>query len=570
MIRLYKLYLKDYKKEVILGPLFKLLEAVFELLVPLIMGLIVDKGINEGNHTFIIQMGIVLFVIAVLGLSSTLVCQYFASKASQGFGTKLREDVFKHILDLDILTVEKYGVSTLVTRLNNDINQLQVSVAMLIRLAIRAPFLVIGATVLSAFKSYIFGLIFLGASILVIGSVLLIMKKTIPLNRKVSKDLDSVTLITKENIKGSRVVRASLTLDVENNRFQKETAILNKDAKRVGLISAFLNPISMIIIDVVILLIIYLGGYFVDNGSLSQGDITALVNYSNQILVAIMVLCNLIVIFGKAFASGNRVNEILDTKKSFNYGTLEEGINDTVYELTNVNFSYPNMIKNFLNCDKLTIKKGEFIGIVGSTASGKTTLLNVLAHLYKESSGTLLLYGNDINTYSKAFLNKKIAYVFGKANLINDSIYNNVRFGSNASKEEVIKALKDALAYDFVFNKKSGLDDMIYEGGANLSGGERQRLCIARAICKKPDIIILDDATSALDFKTDYEVRKNLKALNITTILATSRISSIQECDQILVMDNGNVSDIGTDLELSKRSKIYQEIKKSQQGDNYE
>ena len=565
MFRLYKKYLKYYKKEVILGPLFKLLEAVFELIVPLIMASIIDKGINGNNHTYIFQMGGLLFLVAVVGFCSTLVCQYFASITSQGVGTKIRDDLFKHIESLDFLTLDSFGVSELLTRMNNDINQVQVSVAMLIRLVIRAPFIVIGSIVLAFIINIYVGLIFLLVGILILAFALIIMRLTIPRNKIVQKDLEKVTTITKENLSGIRVVKAFNKEEYENKRLNEATLNLENDANKVAKIASLLNPISSIIIALAILGVLKLSGNLVNENIITQGDVTALVNYLNQILVAIFVVCNLIQIFGKAASASIRINEVFDTKNKLEYGEVKKlEVTDYLYEVNNLSFTYPKALKPSLSNISFKIKEGDFVGILGGTGSGKSTLLYLLARLYDPNSGEVYLGNKNIKEYDKSFLNREIGFVFQKAMLANLSVKDNLNWkDSNLSEEELINSLKISKA-DFILNDEDKLDKLIYQGGKNLSGGERQRLSIARALALKPHILFLDDSLSALDFKTDYEIRNNLKGLNLTTILVTERIEQIKHADLIIVLDNGEIVGIGQHTDLLNNSKIYKEIYDSQ------
>ena len=565
MFRLYKKYLKYYKKEVILGPLFKLLEAVFELIVPLIMASIIDKGINGNNHTYIFQMGGLLFLVAVVGFCSTLVCQYFASITSQGVGTKIRDDLFKHIESLDFLTLDSFGVSELLTRMNNDINQVQVSVAMLIRLVIRAPFIVIGSIVLAFIINIYVGLIFLLVGILILAFALIIMRLTIPRNKIVQKDLEKVTTITKENLSGIRVVKAFNKEEYENKRLNEATLNLENDANKVAKIASLLNPISSIIIALAILGVLKLSGNLVNENIITQGDVTALVNYLNQILVAIFVVCNLIQIFGKAASASIRINEVFDTKNKLEYGEVKKlEVGDYLYEVNNLSFTYPKALKPSLSNISFKIKEGDFVGILGGTGSGKSTLLYLLARFYDPNSGDVYLGNRNIKEYDKTFLNREIGFVFQKAMLANLSVKDNLNWkDSNLSEEELINSLKISKA-DFILNDEDKLDKLIYQGGKNLSGGERQRLSIARALALKPHILFLDDSLSALDFKTDYEIRNNLKGLNLTTILVTERIEQIKHADLIIVLDNGEIVGIGQHTDLLNNSKIYKEIYDSQ------
>ena len=567
MFKLYKKYLKYYKKEVILGPLFKLLEAIFELIVPLIMASIIDKGINGGDINYIYKMGGLLIVVSIVGFCSTLVCQYFASITSQGVGTRLRDDLFKHIESLDFNQIEEFGVAELLTRMNNDINQVQTSVAMLIRLVIRAPFIVIGSIFLAFIINVYAGLIFLAVGILILTSALLIMKFTIPKNKIVQKDLEDVTRIAKENLNGIRVVKAFNKEEYEENRFINSTNILWNDSNKVSKISALLNPISSILVALAILLVLKLSGNLVFDGIISQGDVTALVNYLNQILVAIFVVCNLIQIFGKAISSCSRINMLFETNSKIIYGDKEEINNDdALYVFNNVSYSYPSSSKPSLNNLNFTIHKGDFIGIVGGTGSGKTTLLHLLARFYDASEGNIYLAGSNIKDYSKLCLNKEIGFVFQKSLLAAQTVKDNLSWKTNLSDKDLIEALKISQA-NFVLNDSEGLNKMIIQGGKNLSGGERQRLAIARALASKPNILMLDDSLSALDFKTDYNLRKELKKLNITIVLVTERVDQVKDANLILVLDNGNLVGKGKHNDLLKNNKIYKEIYDSQHQD---
>ena len=567
MFKLYKKYLKYYKKEVFLGPLFKLLEAIFELIVPLIMASIIDKGINGGDINYIYKMGGLLIIVSIVGFCSTLVCQYFASITSQGVGTRLRDDLFKHIESLDFNQIEEFGVAELLTRMNNDINQVQTSVAMLIRLVIRAPFIVIGSIFLAFIINVYAGLIFLAVGILILTSALLIMKFTIPRNKIVQKDLEDVTRIAKENLNGIRVVKAFNKEEYEENRFINSTNILWNDSNKVSKISALLNPISSILVALAILLVLKLSGNLVFDGIISQGDVTALVNYLNQILVAIFVVCNLIQIFGKAISSCSRINMLFETNSKIIYGDKEEINNDdALYVFNNVSYSYPSSSKPSLNNLNFTIHKGDFIGIVGGTGSGKTTLLHLLARFYDASEGNIYLAGSNIKDYSKLCLNKEIGFVFQKSLLAAQTVKDNLSWKTNLSDKDLIEALKISQA-NFVLNDSEGLNKMIIQGGKNLSGGERQRLAIARALASKPNILMLDDSLSALDFKTDYNLRKELKKLNITIVLVTERVDQVKDANLILVLDNGNLVGKGKHNDLLKNNKIYKEIYDSQHQD---
>ncbi len=565
MFKLYFKYLKYYKKEVILGPLFKLLEAVFELIVPIIMARIIDKGINLGDTNYIIRMGILLFVIAVVGFCSTLICQYFASKASQGVGTRLRDDLFRHIENLDFEELEQIGGSELLTRINNDVNQVQLSVAMLIRLVIRAPFIVIGAIVISFIINIKIGLIFLVVGLLILISVLLIMYFSIPRNKVVQKDLEKVTQIAKENLSGIRVVKAFNKEEYESNRFKLANSNLKLDSDKVAKISALLNPISAILIALAIALVLYYSGDLVYIGSITQGNVTALVNYLNQILTAIFVVCNLIQIFAKAFSSLSRLDGLFSLKPNIKYGNVTE-IKETeeVFSLNQVSYCHPYASKDTLSNISFNIKKGSFTGIIGGTGSGKTTLLYLLAHFYEAKEGTILYNNLPIEEYDKKVLSDSIGFVFQQSLLANMTIRDNLKLKDKNISDKRLEEVLNIAQANFILESKDSLDKLIYQGGKNLSGGEKQRVSIARALTNKPKVLILDDSLSALDMRTDYNLRKALKSLDMTIILVTQRINQIKDADNIIVMDNGSVVGLGKHEELLKSSKVYKEIYDSQ------
>lgn len=570
MFSLWKKYLKHYKIHVILGPMFKILEAIFELMVPLVMANIIDKGIRSSNLDYIYKQGIILIVLAVVGFLTTMVCQTLASFTAQGFSTRIRHDLYAHINTLSMQEIDEFKVSSLITRLNNDINNMQTSVAMLIRLVIRAPFIVIGATIMAFRISPLLSSIFFACGALIFTSIFVIMKLCIPRNKKVQADLDNETTITKENLSGSRVVRAFNNQEYEINRFNKATDDLTNDATRVGRINALLNPISTILVSISIILVLFFSGKMVNTGDMTQGEVTALANYLNQILVAIVVVANLVVIFAKASSSGARIVEVFNKKPSIISGKLDSINNSYTYaiEFNDVEFRYNKSSVNAINRSSFNIKKGETIGIISSTGAGKTTLVNLMSRLYDTTKGEVLFFGENIKNYNLDFLHKNIVTVLQKSVLFNMTIRENLCLGEEFSDEEIEEALKMAQAYDFVSKLPQGVDTIVLQAGKNFSGGERQRLCIARALIRNPKVLILDDSSSALDYKTDLSLRKAIKELkNLTTIIISQKVSSIEHCDRIMVLDNGTITNFDTHERLLKNSNIYKEIYFSQGGE---
>lgn len=570
MFKLYKKYLKYYKKEVILGPMFKLIEAIFELIVPLIMASIIDKGVKNLDSVYVWKMGGILVLAAAIGLCSTLVCQYFACQASQGVGTRLRNDLYEHINSLSFKEIDEFKISSLMTRMTNDINQVQTSVAMLIRLVVRAPFIVIGATLMSFFISKSLSIIFLTTGLLIFGLIFLIMMINIPKNKKVQGDLDNLTTITKENLSGARVVRAFSKEIYEENRFDSSSNDLKRDSIRVGRISALLNPIISIIVNGAIVLILYFGSFRVNSGVISQGDMTALANYMNQILVAIVVVANLVVIFTKASASASRINEVFAASSSIKNGSLTSGYAMEKIVFDNVSFAYNEDANNALENASFKILGGQTIGIIGSTGCGKSTIIRLLDRFYDPNKGNIYFNGNNLKDYDLTYLHSRIIPVLQKSSLIFGTIRDNICFGEKFSDDEIIEALKNAQAYDFVMRQPDGLDTIVLEGGKNFSGGEKQRLSIARALVRKPEVLILDDSSSALDYKTDFELRKAIRGLNktLTIIIISARVTSIKNSDAIIAIDDAKIVGIGKHEELLKTSSIYKDIYVSQEGGN--
>ena len=567
MFRLYKKYLKKNIHWVIIGPIFKLLEAIFELLVPLVIKNMIDIGINcDGGKSYLIKQGVLLLIFAATGLCSTLVCQFIASRVSQRFGTDVRNDYFKHINSLSFKELDYLSTSSIITRQTNDIFNVEKSVAMLIRLVIRSPFIVIGSTALAFVINPIMGIVFLITGILLFIIFFMIMKLTLPRNKKIQKSLDNVTTITTENFTGVRQVRAFRKEEYEVNRFNDETSKLASLQVGLGKISAFLNPLTFIVVNAAIILVMYIGMYQMKTINLSVGDIQALVNYLNQILIAIIAVTNLVTIFTKAQASSVRINEVFDMKSSINDGSYEEGLDtDVAIEFKNVTFNYN--IDSYPAVSNLNFKvyKGQTIGIIGGTGSGKSTIVNLINRFYDTTSGDVYLNGRNIKDYKLSYVNHNISTVLQKAVLFNGNVIDNLCYGKkNASIDEINHALKVAQA-DFISKMPDGLNARVLQGGKNLSGGQRQRLSIARAILKNSPVLVLDDSSSALDYQTDYKLRMAIKELKKTTFIISQRASSIAYADQIIVLDNGKIDAIGCHDELLEKSKLYREICISQE-----
>ncbi len=561
-------YLKEFKLNVIVGPLCKLTEAIFELIVPLVMAQIIDVGIKNGDSDYIWQNGIILIVLAVCGLSFALVCQYMASAASQGVGTRLRADLYSHINTLSFKELDRLGTAAFVTRITNDVNQVQTAVAMLIRLVVRAPFLVIGATIMSFSISPRLSLIFFGAMAAIVLVMFPIMKATVKLFKKQQKSLDGISRITRENLSGVRVVRAFARQDYEKQRFEAEAEEYRTFAVKAGRINALLNPAIFIAVNVAYLLIVWLGGGFTDAGidGLTQGKVIALVNYMTQISLALVVVANLVTIFTKAAASSARINEIFDMESSIkspeNSPKTDE--NAPFIAFDNVNFSYAGE-ENSLENITFTLNRGETLGIIGGTGSGKTTLAHLLCRFYDVSSGAVKIGGADVRDYPTDELRRKIAVVPQKTELLSGTLRYNMTLGrDDIPDEQIYKALEVAQAKEFTDNLDGGLDAKILQGGKNFSGGQKQRLAIARAVARGSEIIIFDDSSSALDYSTDAKLRKALGEMNdITCVIISQRPNSIKHADKIIVLDDGQAVGIGTHDELLTSCEVYREICKS-------
>ncbi len=564
MIRLAR-YLKEFKLNVTIGPLCKLTEAIFELIVPLVMAQIIDVGIANGDTGYIKSHGLILILLAALGLSCALVCQYMASVASQGVGTALRRDLYAHINTLSYRELDKIGTPALVTRISNDVNQVQTAVAMLIRLVVRAPFLVIGAAVMSFTISPRLSLIFLGAMALIICVMVPVMKVTVKLFKKQQRSLDGISRITRENLIGVRVVRAFSRQEYEKSRFEDTAEEYRRFAVRAGRINALLNPLILIAVNAAYLLIVYFGAGFTDMSidGMTQGKVIALVNYMTQISLALVVVANLVTIFTKAAASSARINEIFDTESSIKdaEGSPKQDENAPAIEFDNVSFSYAGG-ENSLDGISFTLNRGETLGVIGGTGSGKTTLVNLLCRFYDCDAGSVKINGANVRDYPTKELRRLIGIVPQKAELLSGTLRENMTLGrSDIFDEQIQKALETAQAKEFTDTLDGGLDARILQGGKNFSGGQKQRLTIARALAQNPEIVILDDSSSALDYATDAKLRRALRELSgVTAVIVSQRANSIMHADKIIVLDDGKAVGIGTHAELLKTCAVYHEI----------
>ena len=567
------IYLKDYKKESIIGPLFKLLEATFELIVPVIMARIIDIGIKNQDMLYIWKMGAVLVIFGILGLTCSLLAQYFAAKAAVGFGTALRHDLFWHIENLSHAEVDKAGSSTLVVRMTSDVNQVQSGVNLVFRLFLRSPFIVVGALVMAFTINWKAAMVFVVTVPLLAFVIYGIMVITIPLYKKVQRELDEVLLTTRENLTGVRVIRAFRTQKLERETFEHKSDVLMAIQMHVGKISASLNPLTYIIVNAGIIAVIWFGGIQVNVGNMTQGEVIALVNYMTQTLLALVALANLIITFTKALASAGRINEVFAMKPGIVDGNEKESAVQqteepkTAVSMEDVTFYYQKSKEPALEHISFTAKKGETIGIIGGTGSGKSTLVSLIPRFYDVTEGRVFVNGKDVREYKVENLRSKVGMVPQKAVLFHGTIRDNMKMGrEDASDEEIFEALKTAQALEIVENKPGKLDTVLSEGGKNLSGGQRQRLTIARALVRNPEVLILDDSASALDFATDANLRKAIAedTNNMTVFIVSQRAASIMHADKIIVLDDGQMVGYGTHQELLKQCEVYQEICYSQ------
>ncbi len=566
-------YLKDYKKESILGPLFKLLEASFELIVPLVMATIIDAGVKNADKAYIMKMCLVLVLLAVIGLICSITAQYFAAKAAVGFSTKLRHALFEHIESLSFAEMDEVGTSTLMTRMTSDVNQVQNGVNLFLRLLLRSPFIVFGAMIMAFTVDVKAALVFVVAIPLLSIVVFGIMLVSIPLFKKVQGALDGVLGITRENLTGSRVIRAFNKEETEIGKFNGKNDALTKIQLYVGRISALMNPVTFVIVNMATLVLIWKGAIRVDNGFITQGEVVALVNYMSQILVELVKLANLIININKSIACGNRIQTILELQPSV---TDEKAISaqnnssmDSSYavEFDHVGLAYGKVKEEALTDIHFSVKKGQTIGIIGGTGSGKSSVVNLIPRFYDVTSGSVKVNGKDVREYTLSDLRSKVGTVLQKAVLFKGTIRENLQWGNpDATEEEMQQALAVAQAKEFVDTKEGGLDYEIEQGGKNLSGGQRQRLTIARAVVKKPEILILDDSASALDFATDAKLRMAIREMEgeMTVFIVSQRAASLQYADQIIVLDDGHIAGMGTHQELLQNCEVYQEIYYSQ------
>lgn len=558
--------LGKYKKEAVLSPLFKLLEALFELFVPIVVASLIDIGIGNADKGYAVKMFFLLILLAVIGLSFSITAQYFAAKAAVGVGTRLRSVLFKKIQSLSFSELDNIGTSTMITRMTSDVNQVQSGINMFLRLLMRSPFIVFGAMIMAFTIDFQAALVFVCAIPVLAVVVFAIMLISIPLYKKSQSRLDKVTGKTRENLTGARVIRAFCREEREIDEFKDLNSQLTAAQKYVGKISALMNPVTFVIINVAIVVLIWVGAIRVEQGVLTQGAVVALYNYMSQILVELIKLANLIITMTKSVACCNRVTAVLETSS-----TLQHTDNDTIetencIDFVNVALNYQGAGGESLTDINFSIKPGETVGIIGGTGSGKSSLVNLIPHFYDCTRGGVYVDGKNVKSYSTAELREKIGIVLQKAVLFKGTIRDNLLWGNkNATEQQLVQALEIAQAADVVASKKNGLDEVIEQGGKNLSGGQKQRLTIARALVKQPEILILDDSASALDYATDARLRKAVKGLkNTTVIIVSQRTSSIMSADKIIVMDDGKIVGIGTHSQLLDSCSIYQEIYSSQ------
>lgn len=566
-------FLKGYRLKTVFGPFFKLIEAVFELITPLVVAWVIDTAIpmgQTGDYSGLVYGGLIILGLGVLGLAFALTAQFFASRASLGFGTNLRKELYEHINTFSYAELDKFSTTSLITRLTTDVNQAQQAVAMFIRLILRAPFITVGAIVMAMIVNLKLSLIFVISALIIGAALWLITSLSMPKYKEVQGRLDDVSRLTRENLAGARVVRAFGAEEREKKNFDTASEKLSSSSIKVGAISAVLNPLTYAVLNLAVIAILYFGGKTVYYGDLTQGKIIALVNYMTQILNAMVVFANLLITFTKASASATRINEVFAVTTSMKEGAgATPDFNQPAVKMENVSFRYASSSVDSLEHITLTALKGQSVGVLGGTGSGKTTLVSLISRLYDATEGYVSIFGNDVKDYNNAELRKIFGVVPQKAVLFNGTVRENMLWGDqNASDEDVLSALETAQAKDFVLEKKGGLDFIIEQDGKNLSGGQRQRLTIARALVARPEILILDDSSSALDFATDAKLRKALGVLRkergLTTVTVSQRATSVMHCDIIVVLDDGKIVGTGTHDELMESSEVYREIFRSQ------
>lgn len=561
-------FLKDYKKQVFLGPFFKLCEAILELLLPFLMKELIDKGIASGNTGYIIRMGVLMLFTTILGLACALVCQYYASIASQGSGTALRNALFKKIQSFSGSEMDKFGSASLLNRVTNDTVQLQYAVAMLIRLVIRAPFLCIGGLVMAMIINLKLSLIILAVIPIFIIVLYLIIKACVPLFKLMQKKLDGLAVLLRENLSGVRVVRSFSRTEQERQKYADASENWQKTALITGRISGLMNPLTNLILNFAMLAVVGWGANEISAGSMTKGDIVAYVNYLTTILLALIVVANLVVTFTRAAASAQRVNEVFETEPQTAvcaHPITETDNSEPIVSFENVTFYYPGSSSPALRDISFSLKRGQTLGIIGGTGSGKSTIVKLLARLYEPSEGRILFKGVDLNKLDPEILHAQTGFAFQKAQLFSGTIADNIKLGRDIKEEEVRRAAQDAQAEEFILGKEKGYDSLLEQGGSNLSGGQKQRLNIARAIAGSPELVILDDSSSALDYATDLKMRRAvLGRSDRAAIVISQRPAAIKDAALILVLDNGCIAGAGEHSRLMETCRVYAEICQSQ------
>lgn len=563
-------YLKPFKKQLVIGPFFKLAEAVLELFIPMLMAFVIDRGVRENDLGYVFKMGLVMLATVVLGLIFAYICQYSASIASQGFGTNVRNALFTHVGKLSYSQIEEYGPAALVNRITNDVNVAQTSVAMIIRLLIRAPFISIGSVIMAMFIDFKLALLFLISLPVFVLAIYLVMRKTIPMYKRVQGKTDAVAGVLRENLLGVRVIRAFDRQQDEQVRFEERNRDFEKLVVRVGKISAVMNPVTMLLMNFVVVGILYFGANRVYTGGMTQGEITAFISYASYMMTALVVLASLIVLLTRGIASAQRISALLSIEPGFEQQEHLSGESDCKVRFDNVSFSYNSESEYAVENISFSVSKGESIGIIGGTGAGKSTVVNLISRIYTATKGTVLFNGVDIKKYDAALLHQKIGVASQKAVLLSGTVAGNVRQGDPAASDEaVIRALKCAHAYEFVTAKEDGINSAVTRGGTNFSGGQKQRLSIARAVVKNPEILILDDSLSALDYATESKVREAIRGLSkeMSLVVVSQRVSSVMNCDKILLLDQGVQVGFAPHEMLLESSGLYREICTSQLGE---
>ena len=571
-MRSLMIYLKNYKKETVLAPLFKMLEALFDLFVPLVMAAVIDKGIARSDQSYIVRMCLLLIALGIIGLTCSITAQYFAAKAATGFAAEVRHALFAHVQKFTFSEMDTIGTSTLITRMTSDLNQVQSGLNLTLRLLLRSPFIVFGAMIMAFMIDIKAALVFVVAIPLLAVIVFSIMLMTMPLYKKVQAHLDQVLLVTRENLTGARVIRAFNKEEDEKRRFEENNQLLTRAQKFVGSISGLMNPLTYIVINGAVIVLIYTGAVRVNIGELTQGQVVALLNYMSQILVELVKLANLIISITKALACANRIQSVFEEKPDMQDGTLVWKVDSDEKQIPRVEFEHVSLTYQGAGAESLSdisfkAYQGQTIGIIGGTGSGKSSLVNLIPRFYDATRGEIRIDGRNVKEYQMDSLRERVGMVLQKAVLFKGTIGANIRWGKeDATDAEIEEALEISQAKEFVDSKKEGLNFKIEQSGRNLSGGQKQRLTIARALVKKPEILILDDSASALDFATDAKLRKAIREMKEqpTVFIVSQRASSIQYADQILVLDDGELAGVGTHRELLENCPAYQEIYYSQ------